>query len=145
MSNVTLGSLAVSFGAACAIAGVIVVILGLTGHRPRWFADVKVLVWAMTVASVASIIVMERALITRDFTVLFVAENGSSQTPAIFNVATLWSALEGSILLWVLVLCGYVVAVVRKFRNDGDDPMMAWVMLTLFVVCAFFFLQQGSI
>ncbi len=140
MSNVTLGSLAVSFGAACAIAGVIVVILGLTGHRPRWFADVKVLVWAMTVASVASIIVMERALITRDFTVLFVAENGSSQTPAIFNVATLWSALEGSILLWVLVLCGYVVAVVRKFRNDGDDPMMAWVMLTLFVVCAFFFL-----
>ena len=140
MSNVTLGSLAVSFGAACAVAGIIVVILGLTGNRPRWFADVRLLVWLMTGASVVSIIVMERALITRDFTVLFVADNGSSQTPAIFNVATLWSALEGSILLWVLVLCGYVVAVILKFRDDGDDPMMAWVMLTLFVVCAFFFL-----
>ncbi|MEM9201466.1 MAG: heme lyase CcmF/NrfE family subunit [Actinomycetota bacterium] len=140
MSNVTLGSLAVSFGAACALAGVGVVIMGLTGNRPRWFADIKVLTWMMTTASILAIVVMERALITRDFTVLFVAENGSSRTPAVFNVATLWSALEGSILLWVLVLCGYVVAVVLKFRNEGDDPMMAWVMLTLFVVCGFFFL-----
>ncbi|GIT46960.1 MAG: hypothetical protein Ct9H300mP12_15450 [Acidimicrobiales bacterium] len=35
----------------------------------------------------------------------FVAEHGSHRTPALFNVATLWSALEGSILLWVL-FCG---------------------------------------
>ena len=44
--------------------------------------------------------------------------------------------LEGSILLWAFVLCGYVVAVVVKFRNDGDDPMMAWVMLTLLIAKA---------
>ena len=140
MSNTTLGSVAVSFGAACSIAGMIVVILGLTGRRPRWFADAKVLVGLMTASSVVAIAIMERALITRDFTVLFVAEHGSSQTPALFNIATLWSALEGSILLWAFVLCGYVVAVVIKFRDDGDDPMMAWVMLTLFVVCTFFFM-----
>ena len=142
MSNATLGSLAVSFGAACAMAGVIVVILGLTGRRPRWFADTKLLVGLMMASSVVAIVIMERALITRDFTVLFVADNGSSQTPALFNIATLWSALEGSILLWAFVLCGYVVAAVIKFRNDGDDPMMAWVMLTLFVVCTFFFLMM---
>ena len=92
----------------------------------------------MTLASVRPI--MERALITRDFTVQFVADNGSSQTPALFNIAIPLGGARGSVLLWVLVLCGYVVAVVVKFRNDGDDPMMQWVMLTLFVVCAFFFL-----
>ena len=140
MSNVALGSASVAFGAACAVAAIMVIVAGLLGRRDTWFKDVKLLTGPMMLASIASIVVMERALITRDFTVLFVAENGSSQTPALFNFATLWSALEGSILLWVLVLCGYVVAVVVKFRNDGDDPMMAWVMLTLFVVCAFFFL-----
>ncbi|MEM8708596.1 MAG: cytochrome c biogenesis protein CcsA, partial [Actinomycetota bacterium] len=140
MSNVALGSAAVAFGAACAMGGIITVVLGLLGYRPRWFNDVKLLTGLMAFASLASVVIMERALITRDFTVQFVADHGSSQTPALFNFATLWSALEGSILLWVLVLCGYVVAVVVKFRNDGDDPMMAWVMLTLFVVSAFFFL-----
>ena len=140
MSNVALGSASVTVGAACAIAGIIVALLGILGYRPRWFADAKLLAGLMTLASIASVVIMERALITRDFTVQFVADNGSSQTPALFNIATLWAALEGSVLLWVLVLCGYVVAVVVKFRNDGDDPMMQWVMLTLFVVCAFFFL-----
>jgi cytochrome c-type biogenesis protein CcmF len=47
---------------------------------------------------------MERALITRDFSLSYVAENGSAATPALYNVATLWAALEGSIILWSLVL-----------------------------------------
>jgi cytochrome c-type biogenesis protein CcmF len=83
---------------------------------------------------------MERALITRDFTVGYVAEHGSSRTPALYNFATLWSALEGSILLWVLILTGYLAAIVVKFRKRIDDPLFGWALLTMFVVCAFFFL-----
>ncbi|MCE2511875.1 MAG: heme lyase CcmF/NrfE family subunit [Acidimicrobiia bacterium] len=116
----------------------------------------------MAAAAVMAVVVMERALITRDFTVKFVAENGSSTTPPVFNVATLWSALEGSILLWALVLCGYAVAVAVKFSGRGPvalwgvsvgdeqsvikvrgrrlgDPMVAWAMLVMFAVSAFFF------
>ncbi len=140
MSNATLGSLFVALGAAGALAGVVVVVLGLLGRRRGWWRDSAMLVGVMMAAAAGAFLVMERALITRDFTVSFVASHGSSRTPTLFNFATLWSALEGSILLWTLVLCGYVVAVVIKFRGRGDDPMMAWVMLTLFVVCSFFFL-----
>lgn len=139
MSNVSLGAAAVAFGAASAIAGVVIAALGAAGRRPGWFREVRLLAWVMLGAATAAVIVMERALITRDFTVGFVAQHGSSQTPALFNVATLWSALEGSILLWTLVLCGYVVAVVVKFGQRGADPMLAWAMLTLFVVSGFFF------
>ncbi len=140
MSNATLGSLFVALGAAGALAGVVVVVLGLLGRRRGWWRDSAMLVGVMMAAAAGAFLIMERALITRDFTVSFVASHGSSRTPPLFNFATLWSALEGSILLWTLVLCGYVVAVVIKFRGRGGDPMMAWVMLTLFVVCAFFFL-----
>ena len=38
---------------------------------------------------------MQRALITRDFSIKYVAEQGSSLTPPLYNVATMWSALEG--------------------------------------------------
>ena len=139
MTNSTLGAVAVAVGLAAALTGVGVVGFGLAGRRRAWWRESVWLVAIMSAAALAAVLVMERALITRDFTVGFVAENGSSTTPALFNVATLWSALEGSILLWTLVLCGYVVAVVVKFRSRGDDPMVGWALLTLFVVCAFFF------
>ena len=139
MSNSSLGAASVALGVAAAACAVVIVALGLSGRRPGWFREARLLAWVMMFAATAGVVVMERALITRDFTVAFVAEHGSSQTPALFNVATLWSALEGSILLWTLVLCGYVVAVVVKFGKQGDDPMLAWAMLTLFVVAGFFF------
>ncbi len=139
MTNVTVGSAAVALGTAAALCGVAVTALGLAGRHRRWGRDARWLVFVMAAAAVSAVAVMERALITRDFSVRFVAENGSFTTPAVFNVATLWSALEGSILLWVLVLCGYTVAVAVKFRGRGDDPMMAWALLVMFAVSAFFF------
>ncbi|MCP3853837.1 MAG: heme lyase CcmF/NrfE family subunit [Actinomycetia bacterium] len=84
-------------------------------------------------------VAMERALITRDFTVDFVADHGSSRTPALYNFATLWGALEGSIILWSLILVAYLVAVIFRFRDRLTDPLMAWALVTMFLVAAFFF------
>ena len=39
-------------------------------------------------------------------------------------MATLWSALEGSILLWALILAGYLVTVAQQFRRRLDDPLV---------------------
>ena len=139
MSNVAAGSAAVAAGLAAALLGVAVTALGLAGRGPRWGRAARQLTFLMGAAAVLGVVVMERALITRDFTVKFVAENGSSTTPPVFNVATLWSALEGSILLWALVLCGYTVAVAVRFRRRENDPMVAWALLVMFAVSAFFF------
>ena len=45
---------------------------------------------------------MERALIGRDFSLAYVQQVGATTTPPLYNVAALWSALEGSILMWVV-------------------------------------------
>ena len=71
---------------------------------------------------------------------LFVAEHGSSRTPPLFNVATMWSALEGSILLWGLVLAGYLAIVVFKFRGRLTDPLVGWALVVMFAVTLFFML-----
>ena len=162
MSNAALGSAAVAAGLGAALMGLVVTGLGLTGHLRYWLRYARQLTFGMAAAALMAVVVMERALITRDFTVKFVADNGSSTTPPVFNVATLWSALEGSILLWALVLCGYAVAVAVKFSKRGPvalwgvsagdqqsvvkvrgrpmgDPMVAWAMLVMFAVSAFFF------
>src|SRR3546814_12786401 len=82
---------------------------------------------------------MERALITRDFSLEYVANNGSTRTPALFNVATMWAALEGSILLWALVLAGYTALIAQKFRARLTDPLVGWALLPMLVVGIFFF------
>ncbi len=140
MSNLALGSFGVAVGLAASLLGVLVMAVSLRRRDLDLVRESRWLVGAMTAGAVLAFVAMERALITRDFTVEFVARNGSSTTPALFNFATLWAALEGSILLWSLVLCGYVVAVVVKFRDRARDPMVAWALLTLFVVSGFFFL-----
>ena len=138
--NATLGTVFVALGLVASAAGVVTVAGGLATRTPSLVVRSRTWVWMLAVAAVGQVTVMERALITRDFTVAFVAEHGSHRTPALFNVATLWSALEGSILLWVLILVGYLVLVVHRFRHRLGDPMVGWTLLVMFAVCTFFFL-----
>src|SRR5262245_47787875 len=101
--NVALGSGGVLLGLLASVAGAAVALTGALGRRPSAPKSMTAYGWLVLGGAVLATLAMERALITRDFSVLFVAENGSSRTPAVFNVATLWSALEGSIILWALV------------------------------------------
>ena len=137
--NGTLGSAGVVLGLAASLGGIVTIGSGLARHRRALFRVGGTYAWLILAGAVIAVVFMERALITRDFTVAYVAEHGSSRTPPLFNVATLWAALEGSILLWALVLSGYIVAVARKFRSRIDDALVGWALLTMFAVAAFFF------
>ncbi len=137
--NAELGSGFVALGLSGSLLGVLNAVRGIATTNSKYLVRSCWCVLVVGVAAVGQFAVMERALITRDFTVAFVAENGSHRTPPLFNVATLWSALEGSILLWVLVLAGYTVLVAWWLRKRLQDPMVGWVLLVLQVVCALFF------
>ncbi len=130
--NITLGVLGISVAMASSAIGVVMV-------AARRLDRVQLCAWLVLGGAALSVFAMERALITRDFSVSYVAENGSHATPALFNVATLWAALEGSILLWALILAGYLVLVAVKFRHRVGDPLVGWAMAVLFIVCLFFF------
>ena len=130
--NITLGVLGIAVAMASAAIGVFMV-------AARRIERVQMCAWLVLGGAALSVFAMERALITRDFSVSYVASNGSHATPALFNVATLWAALEGSILLWALILAGYLVVVAVKFRHRLDDPLVGWAMAVLFIVCLFFF------
>jgi cytochrome c-type biogenesis protein CcmF len=90
--------------------------------------------------AIGAFVAMEIALINRDFTLEYVQKVGSKSTPALYNFTAIWSALEGSILLWVLTLTCLAVGVVVKYRKKMNDPMVGWAMATMFFVTIFFFL-----
>lgn len=61
---------------------------------------------------------MVYALVTHDFSVKYVAQVGSRATPLVFTIVSLWSALEGSILFWGLILGAFVGAFAWIHRFD---------------------------
>src|SRR3954466_3927010 len=71
-------------------------------------------VLAMVVVVNAAMLV---SLLTNQFGMRYVAENSSRDTPTFFKVLSLWAADDGSLLLWNLILAGYLSAVAWRFRR----------------------------
>jgi cytochrome c-type biogenesis protein CcmF len=138
--NAALGAGGVVLGLAASLVGMTVLAVGIRQRREPLLRTGPTYALLVLLGAVVAVVAMERALITRDFSLQYVADNGSTRTPALYNVATLWAALEGSILLWALVLGGYAAVVARRFRDRTADPMVAWALLVLLAIAAFFFL-----
>jgi cytochrome c-type biogenesis protein CcmF len=138
--NAALGAAGVALGLGACVLGVITLVVGLVRHRPRLVRTGRVYVWVALGGAVLCFLAMERALITRDFSLAYVAQVGSTRTPPLYNMAALWSSLEGSLILWVLILSGYTALVAWRFRKRADDPLVGWALATMLFVGAFFFL-----
>ena len=112
---------------------------GLARHRPELARTGGIYAGLVLVGAVVATVAMQRALLTHDFSIAFVAANNSRATPLLYTITGMWSALAGSILLWGLILAGYIVAMVWRFRRQASDPLVAWATLVTLVVAAFFF------
>jgi cytochrome c-type biogenesis protein CcmF len=82
--------------------------------------------------------VMQYALVTHNFSLAYVAENNATFTPLLYSITGMWSALEGSILLWALLLAALIVGVIHRYRTEDRDSVVAWARLVLFVTVGFF-------
>jgi cytochrome c-type biogenesis protein CcmF len=134
-----LGFAGIALGFSAAVIGVAVLGTGLRRHDQRLLESGRRFALLVLAGAVVAAGAMEWALLTHDFSIRYVAENHSRSTPLLYTVASLWGALEGSILLWALVLSGYLTVVTRRFRSRAADPLVAWATLTALVVAAFFF------
>ncbi len=56
-----------------------------------------------------------------DFSVLYVANHSQLELPTMYKVSATWSAHEGSVLLWILVLAGWTLAVATFSRQLSDE------------------------
>lgn len=74
----------------------------------------------LAAGAVVAMAALVLALLTDDFSLVYTANHHSSFTPFPFDVATAWAALEGSIVLWGLVLAGYTWFVYRRYRRAPD-------------------------
>ena len=88
------------------------------------------------------------ALVTHDFSVKYVADVGSRETPLYYTVISLWAALEGSILFWGFILAGYTVVFLaihgRTSVAARYAPIMPFAIGVLLTVSAFFLVVMSG-
>ncbi|MGD9999463.1 MAG: heme lyase CcmF/NrfE family subunit [Ilumatobacteraceae bacterium] len=138
--NGLLGHSVLIVGLVASLFGAIALATATVTRDRRLLRSIPNYAWLAALAGLAAAIVMLRALLTYDFDLAYVQQVGSRSTPTLYNVTALWSALEGSILLWLATLAGYTAVIMRRYRKRLDDPLVAWALVVMFVVTAFFFL-----
>ncbi len=134
-----LGTLGVAVALMSALGGAATLIGARVAHRPDRSRRALAWIAAMAAGCVLAVGAMEFALLSDDFSLAYVARNSTIATPFVYKIATFWGALEGSILLWALVLCGYVGAAAWRFRTRTTEPTVAWAFVVMLGVCIFFF------
>ena len=137
--NAVLGTAGVALGLTACVLGIVTVGAGLRTDRPELRRAGRTYAYLALLGAFLAFGAMEVALLTHDFSIQYVARNHARATPFVYQVATLWAALEGSIILWTLVLAGFVAAAVHRFRDRLDDRLVAWAIVTMLAVSAFFF------
>jgi cytochrome c-type biogenesis protein CcmF len=138
--NAAVGESAVVLGLVASIVGAVTLAIGLVKGRTRLLRAGRTYTWLILAGAILAAAAMERGLLGNDFSLKYVAENGGRATPTLFKVTAMWSALEGSIILWTLILAGYIAVMVVKYRDRWDDALVGWATLVTFVVAGFFFL-----
>jgi cytochrome c-type biogenesis protein CcmF len=132
-----LGQAALSWGLAVAVGAAGWWGLAARGV-PRATQHARIATVMTLAAAAGAFLVLAWALLADDFSVRYVAENGQRAVPVVFKVLSVWSALEGSLLLWLVVLTAFfVVAALRPPPRAGalHPPAMAAIA----VVTVFFF------
>jgi cytochrome c-type biogenesis protein CcmF len=137
--NAALGHTGVVLGFVAALVGVVVLAVGLRRGSPTTVRNAQLYAPVILLGGLVAAVAMEHALVTHDFSLAFVADNNSRETPVLYSITGMWSALDGSILLWGLVLAGYATAMVWRFRHRATEPLVAWATLVVYAVAAFFF------
>jgi len=93
---------------------------------------------ASLLAAAVSCGTLEWALLRHDFGVRFVADNGGRHVPLYYTITSLWSSLDGSLLLWLLILAGYAGLLCRVVPAGGQR-LHRYAMSVVSAVTVFFF------
>jgi cytochrome c-type biogenesis protein CcmF len=129
-----LGHLTLGAGLVAAVASALLWLrVALTSAAP---GPARVATWVVLSAAASACGLLEAGLIAHDFSIRYVAENGGRDVPLYYTVTSLWAALDGSLLLWLLVLAGCAALLAR---GRASDELRPWVSAVVGVVAVFFF------
>jgi cytochrome c-type biogenesis protein CcmF len=132
----TIGLLAILLATAASLVLIVRAWRQATAPEPD-ASRVRTPVLVMLSSAAVAFLMLEAAIINDNFSLSYVSANSSTTTPLIFKLAGAWAALEGSIVLWGLVLAVLVYLVFRSVSTN--DRLGLTALAVMGVVSLFWF------
>jgi cytochrome c-type biogenesis protein CcmF len=134
-----LGHLALWLALGVSMVLGVVPMLGAARGRSDWMALARPSAHVLFLLVALAMLCLGSAFVRDDFSVLYVASNSNSALPLQYRIAGIWGGHEGSLLLWLLMLCVWMAAVARFSRNL-PETMVARVLAVMGLVSMGFLL-----
>ncbi|MDI3322855.1 heme lyase CcmF/NrfE family subunit [Pontibacterium granulatum] len=117
----------------------VVPLVGASTGNQLWMGYARPLSKGMCLFLVISIFCLGYAFVVDDFSVAYVAANSNTALPVYYKISAIWGGHEGSLLLWVVILGGWIYAVAVKSRNLPQD-IVARVLSVMGIIAVGFIL-----
>ena len=133
-----IGHFAIILALCVAIAQAFFSIAGATRGNVSWMAVSRPSAYVLFLLTAFGFCCLVVSFLTNDFSVINVASNSNSQLPWPYRLAASWGSHEGSLLLWVLMLSGWMAAVAR-FSKGVPNDMLSLILGVMAVVAIGFY------
>jgi len=107
-----LGQMVLLLALVLAVCLSILPLIGAWLEDERLIATAPSLTIGLFVFSLLAYVLLSAGFLVHDFTIEYVAANSNLLLPWYYRLSAVWGGHEGSLLLWILMLCGWMVAVV---------------------------------
>lgn len=134
-----LGNIALTIALVLSILLSVYPLWGAQTGNQKLMATAKPLAIGLFAFTAISYACLTYAFLVDDFSVAYVAHHSNSLLPDHYKVTAVWGGHEGSFLLWVLMLSGWIIAV-ASFSKGIPQAMVARVLSILGMVSIGFYL-----
>ena len=114
-------------------------LVGAQTTRRDWMAMARPATHVLFFLVLIAFVCLVASFVRHDFSVLYVASNSNTALPLQYRVAAVWGGHEGSLLLWVFMLCAWMVAV-AVFSQHLPEAMVARILSVMGLIAVGFLL-----
>lgn len=117
---------------------------GIRTRRPDLVASARRAVTMVALLELLAAGVLMSALFRRDYAFAYVASHVRDGQAVWYNLTSFWGGMEGSLLLWALILSGYSLAVLRSVSRQRPR-LVPGVAVVCTAVSAFFLFMVTAV
>ncbi len=113
----TLGHFLITFNLALSVFTLLSSLLGLYKQNQNLVNAAKKTLAVTSAQSIAAFIILAVLFIQKDYSVRFIAEHASNDLPVFYLLSAVWSGMNGSLLLWNLILSILTLFVLFQYKR----------------------------
>ncbi len=139
MELANFGTIALMVAFALCVYGTVVPHLGVRANNWNLVRSAQnATILTFFLVAIASAILIN-ALITSDFSIIYVWEHSSTDMPLVYKFSSFWGGLNGSLLFWVLVQSFFAMIVAYRYQYSNRE-IIPYVIATFNLIMAFLLL-----